>query len=127
MKYKYLVIDIEGDKELFETLKEAQDYAEGCFFNDGAYHPDIKDTCIFELIQTVDYDVIDKRSNYKCQNVDDVPEGGNLDDAWQHDCEFDEIWKHKFVDVETGDRRRIKELEHDCQSLAEQIVNDVPI
>lgn len=50
-----------------------------------------------ELKQTVDYDIIDSRENYKYMYEDDIPEDDEESEAWPYNTDFDEIYKHKFV------------------------------
>ena len=58
------------------------------------------DCCkIFELKQTVSYDVVDKKENYKYVYEEDIPEDDEESEAWPYSTSFDEIWKHKFVTV----------------------------
>jgi len=66
------------------------------------------DCKIYKLAETVGYDVVDKKENYKYESYDDVPEFENVDDAEANDCDdvwpynsaHDEIWKHKFIPFE---------------------------
>ena len=101
MKEKYVAFDgINGYYEAFETIEEAQSWLEEGFFDaEEGYHPDMKSCKIYELKQTVDYDVVDSKENYKYECEDDIPEDDEKSEAWPYDNRFDEIWKHKFVDV----------------------------
>lgn len=96
---KYLAFDgINCEYEDFETIEEAQKWLEECFLDSyEGYHPDMKSCKIFELKQTIDYDVIDSKANYKYEHEEDIPEDDEVSEAWPHDNDFDEIWKHKFV------------------------------
>lgn len=97
---KYLAYDaVNGEYEHFDEIGKAQKHLENMFLADGSYHPDLKDCAIFKLCQKVDYDVVEKKSDYEYEREEDVPEGDEDSEAWPYDCEFDEIWKHKFVNV----------------------------
>ena len=98
---KYLAFDgINCEYEDFETLKEAQDWLVECFLDSSeGYHPDLKSCKIFELKQIVDYEVVDSKENYKYMYDDEIPEDDEESEAWPFDNAFDEIWKHKFVEV----------------------------
>lgn len=100
-KKKYLAYDgINGDYERFETIEEAREWIKDSIYQpEEGYHPDLKSCKIYELKEVVDYDVIDKKSNYKYEDEDDIPEGDNDSEAWPYDNAFEEIWQHKFVDV----------------------------
>ena len=97
---KYLAFDgINNQYEDFETIEEAQEWLKEIFLDpDEGYHPDLESCKIFELKQTVGYDVIDSKDNYKYMYEDDIPE----DDEESESCPFggadyDEIWEHKFM------------------------------
>ena len=98
---KYLAFDaINNEYEEFETIEDAQQWLEEAFLCSGeGYHYDLKSCKIFELKQTVDYDVVDSKKNYKYENEEDIPEDDNESEVWPYDNSFDEIWEHKFVDV----------------------------
>lgn len=98
---KYLAFDgINCEYEEFETIEEAQKWLEECFLDsDEGYHPDMDCCKIFELKQTVSYDVVDKKENYKYVYEEDIPEDDEKSEAWPYSTSFDEIWKHKFVTV----------------------------
>lgn len=98
---KYLAYDaINSDYEEFDTLEEAHDWIKEAILDPSeGYHPDLKECKIYIQIETVDYDVTDKKSNYKYENEDDIPEGDEESEAWPHDNAFDEIWQYKFVKV----------------------------
>jgi len=98
---KYLAFDgINCEHEEFETIEEAREYLEECFLDsDDGYHPDMDSCKIYELKETVSYDVIDKKENYKYIHEEDIPEDDEVSEAWPHNNDFDEIWKHKFVAV----------------------------
>lgn len=99
---KYLAFDgINFEYEEFETLKEAQKWLEECFVSsEEGYHPDLDSCKIYKLKQVVRHDVVDKKDNYKYECEDDIPEDDEKSEAWPYDSAFDEIWQHKFVDVE---------------------------
>lgn len=99
---KYLAYDgIENEYELFETIEEAQEWLEGSFLDDTeGYHPDLESCKIYELKQVIKIKVIDSKENYKYENEEDIPEGDTESKAWPYDNAFDEVWEHKFVDVE---------------------------
>lgn len=100
MKYKkYLAFDgINQFHESFDTIEEARKHLTECFLDEfEGYHPDLELCCIYELKETVSYDVIDKKSNYKYESEDDIPEYDNESEAWPYDNEADEIWQHKFI------------------------------
>ena len=97
---KFLAYDgINCEYEDFNTIDEARAWLKEAFLDDqDGYHPDLKDCAIYKLEETVDYDVIDSKDNYKYRNEEDIPE----DDQESVACpfgseEYDEIWKHKFV------------------------------
>lgn len=96
---KYLAYDsINSDYEEFETIEQAREYLVEAFLDpDEGYHPDLIDCKIYELKETVEYDVIDKKENYKYMDEDDIPEGSD-EEAWGHG-DVDEVWKHKFIDI----------------------------
>lgn len=98
---KYLAFDaINHEYEDFDTIKEAQKWLEEAFLDQSeGYHPDLTECKIFELKQTVTYDVIDSKENYKYINEEDIPEGEEGEEVWPHDDMFDEMWQHRFVDV----------------------------
>jgi hypothetical protein len=89
---KYAAFDgINMEYEQFGTIEEAREWLEEGFLIDGeGYHPDLKGCRIFKLFETVDYEVVDKKSNYKYDYEEE---------AWPYSTEFDEVWKHKFVPV----------------------------
>jgi len=100
---KYLAYDAcNNEYQEFETIEEAREWLEEGFLDpDEGYNlDDIKDFKIYILHETVDYDVVDKKSNYKYENEDDAPEGEE-DEVWPHDNKFDEVVKHRFVPVTT--------------------------
>ena len=96
---KYLAFDgINGDHEEFDTIEEAREWLEDCFLSpDEGYHPDFASCKIYQLAETVECEVVDKKENYKYIYEDDIPEGDNESQAWPYSTDFDEIWKHKFV------------------------------
>jgi len=87
----YLAFDgINYEYEKFYTLEEAQEWLKESFLNNGEYHPDLKDCAIYKLLQKVDYDITDKKSDHSEEEWEEI--------AFNPD--FEELWKHKFVDVE---------------------------
>ncbi len=96
---KYLAFDgINGGHEDFDTIEEARKWLEDCFLSpDEGYHPDFASCKIYQLAETVECEVVDKKENYKYIYEDDIPEGDNESQAWPYSTDFDEIWKHKFV------------------------------
>ena len=96
---RYLAFDgINGDREEFDTIEEAREWLEDCFLSpDEGYHPDFASCKIYQLAETVECEVVDKKENYKYIYEDDIPEGDNESQAWPYSTDFDEIWKHKFV------------------------------
>jgi len=97
---KYLAFDaINGNYEEFETIEEARKQLEESFSCDGEYHPDLKECKIYKLEEVVDYDIIDKKSNYKYVNEDDIPEDDTESKAWPYNSVYDEVIDHKFVKV----------------------------
>ena len=96
---KYLAFDgINGGHEDFDTIEEAREWLEDCFLSpDEGYHPDFASCKIYQLAETVECEVVDKKENYKYIYEDDIPEGDNESQAWPYSTDFDEIWKHKFV------------------------------
>ena len=93
---KYLAYDgINGYYQEFENIEDAQKFLEEIFFDaEEGYHPDMKQCKIFELKQTVDYEVVDSKENYKTGYEDDLCDD---DEMWPYNDDFDEIWKHEFV------------------------------
>jgi hypothetical protein len=72
---KYLAYDgINNEHEECDTIEEAREYLEESFLQENEYHPDLESCSIWEIKETVEYDVIDELK----------------------DSEFDEIWKHRF-------------------------------
>lgn len=97
----YLAYDeINSEYEEFETLKEAQEWLVEAFLGDDGYHPDMTGCKIYRLFQTVDYDVIDRKENYKYMYEEEIPEGDEISVAWPYNSDADEIWKHKFISIE---------------------------
>ena len=109
---KYLAVDgINGDREEFDTIEEAREWLEDCFLSpDEGYHPDFASCKIYQLAETVECEVVDKKENYKYIYEDDIPEGDNESQAWPYSTDFDEIWKHKFVPVPSKLLRQRDEL-----------------
>lgn len=100
MKHKKYIVITPEDIEEFHTIEQARGFIVDSIFDDiEGYHPDLTMCKIFELKEVLDYDVIDKKSNYKYDYDDDIPEGSD-EEAWPYDNAFEEIWKHKFVPVE---------------------------
>lgn len=108
----FLAFDaINCEYEEHYTIEEARKWLVDRFLSDcedEGYHPDLVDCKIYKLVETVGYDVVDSKENYKYESYDDVPEFENVDDAdandsddvWPYDSAFDEIWKHKFIPFE---------------------------
>jgi hypothetical protein len=109
---RYLAFDgINGDREEFDTIEEAREWLEDCFLSpDEGYHPDFASCKIYQLAETVECEVVDKKENYKYIYEDDIPEGDNESQAWPYSTDFDEIWKHKFVPVPSELLRQRDEL-----------------
>jgi hypothetical protein len=98
---KYLAFDgINGEYAAFETIEEARVYLEERFYcSDLGYNPDLNLCKIFELKETVSYDVIDKKSNYKYMYEEEIPDDDLVSEPWPYNTDFDEIWQHKFIPV----------------------------
>lgn len=97
---KYLAYDgINCEYEDFNTIDEARTWLEQAFFDrEEGYHPDLKDCAIYKLEETVDYDVVDSKNNYKYMHEEDIPEDDELSEACPFGgADYDEIWKHKFI------------------------------
>jgi hypothetical protein len=109
---RYLAFDgINGDHEEFDTIEEAREWLEDCFLSPGeGYHPDFQSCKIYQLAETVECEVVDKKENYKYMDEDDIPEGDNESQAWPYSTDFDEIWKHKFVADKMMSERLREEL-----------------
>ena len=109
---RYLAFDgINGEREEFDTIEEAREWLEDCFLSpDEGYHPDFASCKIYQLAETVECEVVDKKENYKYIYEDDIPEGDNESQAWPYSTDFDEIWKHKFVPVPSELLRQRDEL-----------------
>lgn len=95
---KYLAFDgVNIEYVDFETIEEAREWLEEAFLEEGEYHPDLKECKIYKLEEVVDYDVIDKKSNYK-YDIRHIVEGDvTKNDVWPYDPLLNEIWEHKFV------------------------------
>ena len=117
---KYLAFDgINGGHEDFDTIEEARKWLEDCFLSpDEGYHPDFASCKIYQLAETVECEVVDKKENYKYIYEDDIPEGDNESQAWPYSTDFDEIWKHKFVS-ETDQKIADKMVE---EKLREELI-----
>lgn len=103
MKKTYLTYDpINGEYETHETIEEARKYLESMFIDavDGSYHPDTDRCKIYKLEEVVEIEVTDRKSNYKYEYDEEIPEGDEESEAWPYPNEFDEIWKHHFTKVE---------------------------
>lgn len=99
---KFLAYDgINCEYEEFETIEQAQEWLKEVFLDaDEGYHTELDSCKIFELKQVVDYDVIDSKDNYKYMHDEDIPEDDEESKACPFGgCDYDEIWKHKFVNV----------------------------
>ena len=109
---KYLAFDgINGGHEDFDTIEEARKWLEDCFLSpDEGYHPDFASCKIYQLAETVECEVVDKKENYKYIYEDDIPEGDNESQAWPYSTDFDEIWKHKFVAEKMVEEKLREEL-----------------
>ena len=98
---KYLAFDgINGGHEDFDTIEEARKWLEECFLDDQeGYHPDFASCMIFQLAETIECDVVDKKENYKYIHEEDVPDDEEGEEVWPYGAGVDEIWKHRFVPV----------------------------
>ena len=98
---RYLAFDgINSEYERFETIEEARSYLEDGFLDrDEGYHPDLTLCVIYELKETVSYEVIDRKENYKYINEEDIPADDKESEAWGWGYDIDEIWQHKFEPV----------------------------
>lgn len=102
MKDKYLAIDAcNGEYETFDSLEDARKWLEECFYDeaDQAYDLDADQCKIYILHERVELIETDRKSNYKYEYEEDVPEGGDSDDVWPYDAMFDVVCKHEFVPV----------------------------
>lgn len=96
---KYLVYDeINNDYKRFETIEQAREYLEESLLKDDFYGPYTRECMIYKLKEIVDYEIIDKKSNYKYVHEEDIPEGDDSE-AWPYCDEYDQVCKHKFVPV----------------------------
>jgi len=118
---KYLAFDgINGGHEDFDTIEEARKWLEDCFLSpDEGYHPDFASCKIYQLAETVECEVADKKENYKYIYEDDIPEGDNESQAWPYSTDFDEIWEHKFVPVPSELLRQRDELREALKRFTE--------
>lgn len=86
---KLLAFDgINREYKSFESIEDARAFLEESFLDKKeGYHPDLTTSMIYELKESVDYDIVASKSDYtdKEWKEADYPE------------EFEEIWKHKFV------------------------------
>lgn len=116
---KYLAFDgINGGHEDFDTIEEARKWLEECFLDDQeGYHPDFASCMIFQLAETIECDVVDKKENYKYIHEEDVPDDEEGEEVWPYGAGVDEIWKHRFVPVSSELLRQRDELK---EALAEQ-------
>lgn len=98
---KYLAYDAcNGEYEEFETIEEARDWLKEGFLTDDGYNlDDMRNSKIYTIAETVEWEVTDRKSNYKYEYEDDIPEDDNESEAWPHDSIFDEVGTHKFVPV----------------------------
>ena len=88
----YLGFDSDNhDYELFYTIEDAREFLEEGFLDvDEGYSQYTTDYKIYKLVETVDVDILHKKSDY-------------TDDEWvdlDFDLDHDEIWKHRFVPVD---------------------------
>ena len=98
--FRYLAYDAGNNEyQSFETIEEAHKYLESCFFDDGAYDPDLDQYEVYELVEVVRHDILDSKENYKYIYEEDVPEDDEESEVWPYDSAYDEIWQHKFVPV----------------------------
>lgn len=83
---KYLAHNpINWEFEEFETIEEARLFLEESFLDsDEGYHPDTRDCKIYQLVETVELNLIDKKSNYKYSDEDDIPEDDETSDFWPY-------------------------------------------
>ena len=109
---KYLAFDgINGGHEDFDTIEEARKWLEECFLDEQeGYHPDFASCMIFQLAETIECDVVDKKENYKYIYEEDVPDEEEGEEVWPYGAGVDEIWKHKFVPVPSVLLRQRDEL-----------------
>ena len=87
-KEEFLAWDgINNEHEEFDTIEDAIEYLEECFF-DGyeGYHPDSESCKIYKLHKTIDFDVIATKK-----------EGEKWSEEQNYPNEFDEICKHKWI------------------------------
>jgi len=99
---QFLAYDgINNHWELFNTIEEARDYLEEIFLdpNNDSYHPDLASCKIYQLVETVEYEIIDSKKNYKYFYDDDIPIDAEDHEIWPYDDMFDELWQHKFVPI----------------------------
>ena len=98
---KYLAFDgINNEHEEFETIEEAREWLEELFLDaEQGYHPDTESCKIFELKEIIAIDLIDSQKNYKYLYEDDIPEDDKESEAWPYNTDFEEIWKHEFIEV----------------------------
>ena len=120
---KYLAFDgINGGHEDFDTIEEARKWLEECFLDEEeGYHPDFASCKIYQLAETVECDVVDKKENYKY----DYEEEGDESEVWPYDPAFDEIWEHRFVPVAARQSKMPTEAE--MQEAANNYNRNAPI
>lgn len=100
--YKYLAHDpINNEFEEFDTIEQAREWLEDIFLDpDEGYHPNLMDCKIYKLVETVNYEVIDSKDNYKYLFNEDIPEDDEESEACPFGgADYDEIWKHRFESV----------------------------
>lgn len=101
---KYLAFDgINGDHVFCATPEEAKEFTKEFFLEaQEGYHSDLKSCGIYKLCYSVDYDVIDERSNYKYESIEEAEEAEDIEaidneDYWPHSVNHEAVWEHKFI------------------------------
>jgi succinylglutamate desuccinylase len=97
---KYLVIDPDFQQEEFETIEQARAYLKEVFFDyEEGYHPGTENCRIYQLVETVELEVVDRKENYKYVREEDIPEDDEESEAWPYPDHYDEVCKHTFKTV----------------------------
>jgi len=97
---KYLAYDAcDGQTKRFESIEEARKWIDEQSVIDESVDEKVKFSAIYILHEKVEIEVTDKKSNYKYQSEDDIPEDDNESEAWPYSSDHEEMWKINFVQV----------------------------
>lgn len=102
MKDKYLAFDAcNGEYQTFDNIEDARKWLYDCFYDqdDQAYDLDTDSCKIYLLHEKVELVETDRKSNYKYECEEDLPDGGDSDDVWPYDNMFDVVGEHRFIPI----------------------------